>query len=974
MSLGRLPRRTTARVILCALALPCLAPRADAADGVKVLSRNYPGYGRIVVDTDAPPPYTMEQTGDHVMVSFTAPIALRQVPRPPHNVLAVGIDGSTLSFVIKPGTSVHPKILRGQIVFDVLDPPDTAVRGRTTAAGRSADRAAAVPLAMARSPELGGRVATPPPVAPVTPPADIAHTAALPPAADQPPDHSLDPAQPEAPGRDVLPGTAGPMALLARRTTLPRGVDGTAFLLPFATDTGAAMFRQTGQTLVVFDERRPVDMAALAGDPVFGQAVVQLLPAGTLVRIPTADGTSMALSQTPQGWRIAALKDAAKSEPILPNLADGVLTLPADQPSEVVSMADPDTGALLLVGTTRRPGQNVASVRRTTEFILRPTGLGVVVEPLSDALELKVVPAGFTLTSRARGLLMSPQTPQTEALMDAAHLTRRLDFPAMQTDALMRRLTRQIADAAMAPPQARGPKHQAAALSMMALGMSAEAESLLEIAIGQDPREAASADVTALKAIAALMAGRVAESAELDDPRLTGTDDITLWRAVRQATLEQGSPAAAAAFASTAPLALMYPKPISDRIVPLAVETMIEGGQVAPAARLLARRKDDPNLDYARALLRQAQGNTDQALSLLDGLANGHDQFDRARAAVRAAELRLSSGRTTVTETADTLDKLMYAWRGDQRELALRERIAALRGQAGDWRQALSTLRQAETDFPEQAASVHQRLQDAFASMVAGKGLDQMTPIDVVATVDENADLMAIKGGDPVLEEQLADRLLALDLPERAKPVLEKLMQTAASPAGKAQFGATLAALNERESDDAGALSVLTASDAPDLPPALAEKRTLLRANALARTGDTAGAVAALARVGSPAANQARAVILEQAQDWHGAEQAWADYVSATLPVAGALDDEQGRTVLRLTTAAARARDDSRLSALRDQYASRLPAGALADMFRLLTSGPVHGTGDLKQVQQEVSLAQSLPASLKALDGSTAGH
>ncbi len=60
--------------------------------------------------------------------------------------------------------------------------------------------------------------------------------------------------------------------------------------------------------------------------------------------------------------------------------------------------------------------------------------------------------------------------------------------------------------------------------------------------------------------------------------------------------------------------------------------------------------------------------------------------------------------------------------------------------------------------------------------MLTGHDLQQMTPIDVVSAVDENADLMPANGGDPALEEQLADRLLALDLPERAKPVLEKLM------------------------------------------------------------------------------------------------------------------------------------------------------------------------------------------------------
>jgi hypothetical protein len=171
-------------------------------------------------------------------------------------------------------------------------------------------------------------------------------------------------------------------------------------------------------------------------------------------------------------------------------------------------------------------------------------------------------------------------------------------------------------------------------------------------------------------------------------------------------------------FATTAPLVFRYPAPIRDHVLPLITETMIEGGEVGPAAHLLDQRKDDPKLAYARALMLQAQGNTKEALRQLDALANGRDRFDRARAAVRAVEIRLAERKLDSNQAADALDKLLYAWRGDARELALRERVADLRAQSGMWPQALAMLRQTETDFPDQAASVHQRLKDTFAEMI----------------------------------------------------------------------------------------------------------------------------------------------------------------------------------------------------------------------------------------------------------------
>jgi hypothetical protein len=977
-----------ALVIFVGLASISFAAGPDAA---RIGSADHPGFGRITVDLGGAKTFKLDQIGDRVVVHFTGPAALDRPPSPPRNVLTLTTNGATAEFTVLPGARVHPSIIANQVVFDILDPPATSP-APSVAPPRWPQKASRPPrpvtfTTMTRSPELGGRAnqelksqsadAASGPVAGTT--TLSAGQGTQPPTATQ-----QSPAGPVAgvaeqrdpaitvqasPGRDVLAETSGPVGLLARRTRLPKGLEGTAFIVPFSASTGAAMFQSRGATFVVFDERRPVDMVALHLDPVFGEASVQLLPGGTLLKLPVPSGVSIALSQTPQGWRIAGLTAVPKSQPIVATLTDGGLTFAAEQSSDVLTMADPDTGATLLIGTQRHSGQGVATSHYTTEFVLRQTGLGIVVEPLSDTMDLKVVPTGFSLTGGTGGLAASPQTDATQALTEAAHLTRRFDFSNMPPETLMQMASKQMTDEALAPPQAKGPKRRAVAQSMIALGFAAEAQGLLGVAAEQDPKQAASPDVKGLSAIAALLAGRLPDADGIDDPRLTGTDDIALWRAVRQAMQDEGSPSAAAVFASTAPLALLYPKPIRDRILPLMIETMIQGGQLASAASLLAERKSDSDLDYARALQRQAEGDTDQAIGLLDALANGHDRFDRARAAAQAVELRLSTHKLEPGQAADALDKLAYVWRGDQREVALRERSAELHAQAGSWRAALTMFRQTEQDFPEQAAALHERLKDGFAKMIAGPGMDEMAPIDVVSAIDENADLMPTDSGDPGLEERLADRLLTLDLPDRARPVLRKLMKSATSAAGKARFGATLAALESREKDDAGAIAALDLSDEKGLPPDLVEKRTLLRADAMARRGDPAGAVAALAALGTPATNEARAKILEQAQDWPGAERAWADYAVSALPETGDLSDSQARSLLRFSTAAARAADDTGLKALRTKYASRISPGAFADMFRLLTAEPVRGTGDLQRAKQEANQAEALPANLKALDG-----
>jgi hypothetical protein len=676
-------------------------------------------------------------------------------------------------------------------------------------------------------------------------------------------------------------------------------------------------------------------------------------------------GTAVTLSKTPQGWTVAAIAVPPQPQPFEPESDDAYLGVPAREPGSVLAIADPVTGDTLLIGTQRQPGQAMLTTRRTPQFTLLPTTQGIVVAPLADTVALRAVPNGFALTTAPEPLAVT--RADTEALGDVAALTRRFDFPSRPADQLLRQLAADIADAGTLPLLARGPKRRAAAITMIGLGMGAEAEALLQLTAADDPRQAASADVVGLTAVAAMLAGRPAEADGINDPRLTGTDEIVLWRALRVAMLDNNSPFAAIALVSTVPLLLSYPPPIRDRLLPLAAETMVLGGAKATATALLLRAKELPGLDLARAMLAQATGDTDAALAQYDALAAGHDQFVRARATVRAVELRLATGKFDTRQAAEAFDGLLFAWRGDRRELDLREKLAVLRQQLGEWRPALALLRDSETMFPDDAKDIHARLQTTFDSLLHDDGANKLPPLEFVALVDENADLVPNTREGEAMQAMLADKLLALDLPKRAGPVLDKLMRAMPAGPGRAAFGARLATLRLGEADAGGALAALAASDAADLPAPLNEQRLLVRADAQARWGDVAGAIGVLAGLSSVAAQAERASILEQAKDWAGADRALAEYVAKTVPETGDLDDGARHSLLRLATAAARAGDEATLAALREHQEARMGTGPLADMFRLLTSDPVHGTDDLPRAGREVGYARALPADLQAM-------
>ena len=979
------------------------APTGAPLIGVR--TGDHPGFGRVVFDLPAGISATHLQAGDRLTVRFSSGDPLAGA-RPPRNVRTLSVMPGNAELVLAPGVRVRPAQFGNRLVLDVLDPgalpakkpsavPARHRPGSTDSSGASpaqpAAPAARPPVPAAKpwgavappnaspaaaslpAPSAGSRAVSsvplngpsdgvlagqPSPVEAASGPPGPPQAGRVAPAPVAPAPVAPAPVA-SAPAAPATPAPAGPVAVAAAPATM-----GDSVLLPFAADTGAAAFRRGDEAVLVFDERRPIDTAALRDDRVFGAAEIRLLPAATVLRLGLPAGRALHLARSPEGWAIAAGEEPALS-PIRPELdtsAEGLrLRLPARQPGRSVTMPDPLTGGTLLVGTQRESGQGIAVTRGTPEFTLLPTWQGVAVAAVSDDLVLHQIVAGFVLGSAEprRGLLISKADTDLGVLDDAVHLTRRFDFPALPLPALLQRLQAAAAGSGAEPAGMRTAPRIATAQAMVALGLGAEAQAVLSVAASSDPRAEDDPDLIGLSAIAALLAGRPDESAALDDPRLTGTDEVALWRGLRGAMMREGAADAAAVLAAEYRMLLAYPAPLQSRLLPLAAETMALGGEGETAQRLVEMRPHDADLDFTRALLAEKR-DRHAALVILDRLAQSPDRRQRARAAPRAVELRLAGGEITPAAAADAMEKLLYVWRGDAREVALRQRAAELRAEAGGPRAALAMLRETAEAMPETQDAMRASRQSIFSAALATDAKTPMPPLELVALAEENPDLIA--EGEPglALARTLADRLAALDLPRRAAPVLEKLVAAAQPGAVRAELGGRLAATRLLLADPAGALSALGATAADTLPQPVLEARVLVWARATAAQGDAPRAAAALDALDTPAAMELGSQLLEQAKDWKGAAATLRRYAARSVPAEGPLTEAQAGTLLRLAAAASQAGDQAILVQLRDHDLARLPQGRTADMLRLLTVNPVLLPEDLTRSRREAVLAGGL--------------
>ena len=899
-------------VVLLGLVCPTLAAESPVAIRVG----DHDGFGRMVFDSEASRSLHVVQNGDELTVPL-ADLAIGPPQHLPRNVRAITVSAGALHVVLAPGSVVRQAVINRHLVLDALDPPRPE-SAKPAAATKSAPTETA-----AKPPSVGNAEASKPrAIAEAKPP---------------------DAAPPPIPSPTALLGDALLRATSAGVQEVPAAGPGHQLGIPFGPQVGAAAFRHGDEGWVVFDERKPVDLAVVHDDPLFGHATVFELSNATLLRVPLPAGAELRLSRDRGGWQITAIGGDAMPralQSLEPALADGAMRIPARQSGLVVSVPDPDTGGVLLVGTQRIDGQGLGLPRRLPDLILLSSWQGVVAAPLSDALTLRATPDGFDIADTGGGglTMTQPGSAQQQAA-SGSRLTRAFDLPSETSSALLLRLQAAMRGAADAPAQSKVQARRVVAEAMLALGQGVEAQAVLSYAATADARALEDPLSLGLSSIAAILADRPQEAGGLDDKRLDGIDEIALWRAIRSAALGQPTEANAQIFKTMLPLLESYPDALQRKFLPLVADTLLAGGQSASAEALLGHHELTPDLKLVQARLRRDQGRIDEALKLYDELAQSPDRLAHADAAREAIDLRLAQGKLSPADAAQELGKLFFSWRGDHRELDLRIHTADILAQANQWRKSLQLLRETDSGWPEQHEKLHGLLAATLAKALQPGSQQQLNDFDAVALAEENADLSPDGQAGLTFAEMISERLKSLDLPDRESGFLERMVAATPPGAARAEFGVRLAGVRMQSGLPQKAIEVLATTSAPELLPELLEKRGLVFADAMAAQGDFASARQALIELDTVAADRKLGELAERAQNWPEAEAAWQRALQRSVPASGPLDAESEQTLVRLASAAAQAKDAALLSRLRADYLPRMARGRNSALLEFLASG-----------------------------------
>lgn len=648
-----------ALALLCAVLLYG-APGSFAEQPIRIRIGDHPGLGRIVFDWSGRPDYRLEQVGDLVVLRFPgfAAVDLTGARRPLRNVAGIAQGSDGIEIALRPGARIRHLRLKSQVVVDVLDPTAAEPPAVTPVAESGSGERAVV---VARPPGTARQrqsAAPPMPAAadvvalPTNPTEAIPATTAptlIPPAPQvrRPPEAlraaapatELSPsqlttrpgplgAQPTGASAATVPPprAAAPVGLAVRVLRLPGR--GPILAIPFPTNTGAALLRRDGVMLAVFDHPALLDLTALRSDPVFASATATPLPGGIVLHVPLPHPAMLSAQRDGAGWLLEAIGPTGSGDAALPTAARGP-TLEADpaapsslvlrvaQPGGVVTLADPESGLPLLLGTVREANQAMQVGRRMPELDLPATLLGAAVLARADTVTLRAGRDHF-MVSTSGGARLSLDGAITQD-PHAAGMTRLFDLPGLPSARPLERLRQQQGAIAAAAPLARLPQRRAAAEALLALGLPQEAQAMLALARLEDPNAISDRPLAALAATAALLAGRLPEAVGLHDPALGSSDELTFWRAtlaVARGEARQAAPGLVA----TLPLLLGYPEGLRARLLPPAALALAEASEATALEHLLRTAGPSLNPDLPRAILAAAEGRTEgRACRLCNG-------------------------------------------------------------------------------------------------------------------------------------------------------------------------------------------------------------------------------------------------------------------------------------------------------------------------------------------------------------------
>jgi hypothetical protein len=767
-------------------------------------------------------------------------------------------------------------------------------------------------------------------------------------------------------GEETKPANAND-GRLSRAANVPvvameiESVDGGKDItFPFAGPVATAVFRRGESVWIVFDSEVDLRLPPELKDGAIVQDAQWTRNDGfTALRIKAP--TIGALSAINDGlvWRVRLggkpLDNKAAEVNIIRDDSAGVpgLNINLAGATRIAWIRDPNVGDRMAVIPARGPVKNLTTARTTLEATLASTAQGAAIVHMAP--DVKVTVAGDLVEiSRAKGLTLSTLNPNaspndpTLAYKNALYPgLMNADWSATPAEGFLPRynaLQAAAADEGSLGPAAATKARLALARFLVGQNLNYEAQGVLDLLIKESPRAQDNPQVRGLRVVARMLSGRYANATgDMSSSQLINDPASRLWAGY--AGMQAGHHADAVKDFKFGLKALdQFPSEWRTKIGAAYAYSALQQNDLTTAEAMIGYAMAQAATPLQKlqtylidAQIIEAQGDKPRALKIYQAVARATDDSIAAPAAMRAAMLSYDLKKATSAQTLAALDSLRFRWRGDDSEMKLINDMGSIYLSEGRYREALMVLKSGGQSFmgDPQSVQIQTTLNQAFRGLFLGGMADGLQPVEALGLFNDFKELTPIGSDGDEMVRRIVRRLVDVDLLDQAADLLEYQVNHRLDGVAKSSVAADLSAIYLMNHDPQKALQALWNTRTTLLPKAVMAERRVLEARALNELNAPDKALDVLGNDNSPDAQDIRADIFWNRQDYAHAgailEKRLGDRWKTDAPLAQA---DEGR-LLRAAIAYSLQKDQPSLTRLSTRYGKFSETASSSDAIRV---------------------------------------
>lgn len=540
--------------------------------------------------------------------------------------------------------------------------------------------------------------------------------------------------------------------------------------------------------------------------------------------------------------------------------------------SKLLRFTDPDYGDDLAIVTVKKATSRMMIPYDFVDFDILPAVIGTVIKPESDGIRIASGDQ-FVTVSKADGLALAndPQDKIIDAYLNNSDYLPNVIQP---TETTLDRVfyfpdwgggikpyeyadKRKELDQFLALASTENKLGVILDLVKLTLsqGMGQEALGYLDLAANNNQQIEETSEYQALRGAAHYLASQYDVAVNyFDGDELKNISEAQLWYAASLASLGNNEKALAV-YNNNAVLTSVYPYSVKRVInAPLALAALNENnGKLALEFIELIDKPNDmktpeerATVAYLKGRAQSVTGRPDEAISNLYKASLGSKLGPYGiRAELLLIKDELAREVLPLDEAIQRMERLRFAWRGDELESEIYQSLGALYIENGEPRKGLGILKRAATNtqsVQDRRATVR-KMADAYKSIFIGEDFEKTDPLVAVTVYDEFKELTPIGEEGNQLIDRLADKLMSISMMSRATQVLKDKMDRLGEGQHAIKTGLRIAAIQLLDREPEMAMETLLQVDTMigkyrgDDKAELNSKIVLLKARSLAETG-----------------------------------------------------------------------------------------------------------------------------------------